>query len=192
MAGLMARLANPPERKRIAEQTIAGMAHHWTDIFVSAVASAANQPLVGLNLQQIADARCCAPIDAVFDLLLEERGAVNQLEFNQSEENLRKTLTHPLASIISDGFYVKGKPHPRLHGTFPELLGTVCRERGWMDLPTAIHKITGRPAERFGLLDRGRLAQDAALTWWSSIRHKSAARQIMEIPKSPLLAFTGS
>jgi dihydroorotase/N-acyl-D-amino-acid deacylase len=32
----------------------------------------------------------------VLDLIVEERGAVNMLEFNQSEENLRQTLTHPL------------------------------------------------------------------------------------------------
>ncbi|HZU28372.1 MAG TPA: D-aminoacylase [Bryobacteraceae bacterium] len=156
-AGLMALLAMPDQRKRIAEETIAGMAHRWTDIYVSAVASEENQPLVGMNIQEIAEARGCEPIDAVLDLLVEERGAVNQLEFNQSEENLRQTLTHSLSNVISDGFYVKGKPHPRLHGTFPELLGRVCREKRWMDLPTAIHKITGRPAERFALSDRGRL-----------------------------------
>lgn len=158
-AGLMARLAQPAERKRIARETIAGMAHRWTDIFISAVASRANQGLVGKNIQEIAGMRGCEPIDAVLDLLVEERGAVNQLEFNQSEDNLRETLTHPLSNIISDGFYVKGKPHPRLYGTFPTLLGTVCREKRWIDLPAAIHKITGRPAERFGLGDRGRIEQ---------------------------------
>ena len=98
-----------------------------------------------------------ALIEVVLDLLVEERGAVNMLEFNQSPENLRQTLTHPLSNIISDGFYVTGRPHPRLHGTFAELLGGVCRERRWMDLPEAIRKITSRPAERFGLRGRGRI-----------------------------------
>ena len=101
----------------------------------------------------IADERGCEPMDAMFDLLVEERGAVNMLEFNQSEENLRQTLTHPLSMIISDGFYVKGRPHPRLHGTFPELLGGICREKRWMDLPEAIHKITA--ASRRALRLRG-------------------------------------
>jgi dihydroorotase/N-acyl-D-amino-acid deacylase len=40
------------------------------------------------------------------------------VSFNQSEDNLRKLLTHPLCSVGSDGFYVKGRPHPRLYGTF--------------------------------------------------------------------------
>jgi dihydroorotase/N-acyl-D-amino-acid deacylase len=79
------------------------------------------------------------------------------ISFNQSEENLRDLITHPLCSIISDGFYVKGKAHPRLYGTFPELLGTVVREKAWLSLPEAIHKITGKPAARLNLTDRGLL-----------------------------------
>jgi dihydroorotase/N-acyl-D-amino-acid deacylase len=157
MGALMARLTDPPERARIARETIAGMAHRWTDLVISAVASERNRPVVGLTIQAIAELRRSEPIETVFDLLVEERGAVNMLEYNQSEENLRQALTHPLANIISDGFYVTGRPHPRLHGTFPQLLGHVCRERGWMELPEAIHKITDRPARRFGMRDRGRV-----------------------------------
>jgi dihydroorotase/N-acyl-D-amino-acid deacylase len=156
-AGLAARLADPPERARIASETVGGMVHRWTDLSISAVVSQANQPLVGLSIQTIAEARGCEPIDVVLDLLLEERGAVNMLEINQSFENLRQTLTHPLSNIISDGFYVSGRPHPRLHGTFAELLGGICREKRWLELPEAIRKITSLPAERFGLSDRGRI-----------------------------------
>jgi dihydroorotase/N-acyl-D-amino-acid deacylase len=158
-AGLVARLTDPAERAKLAAETIAGMFHQWTDLSISAVASQANQALVGKSIQAIADARGSKPIDAMFDLLVEERGAVNILEFNQSDENLRRSLTHPLAIIVSDGFYVKGRPHPRLHGTFPELLGRYCREKRWLTLPEAIHKVTARPAERFGLRDRGRIAK---------------------------------
>jgi N-acyl-D-aspartate/D-glutamate deacylase len=101
--------------------------------------------------------RGARPVDALFDLLLEEKAQVNVLEFNQSEENLRTNLNHPLSIIISDGFYVKGRPHPRLHGTFPELLGNLCRDQGWMPVETAVRKITGFPADRFGIKDRGYL-----------------------------------
>jgi N-acyl-D-aspartate/D-glutamate deacylase len=44
-----------------------------------------------------------------------------------------------------------------LHGTYPELLGKLVRERKWLDLPTAIHKSTGKAAGRLGLADRGLL-----------------------------------
>jgi N-acyl-D-amino-acid deacylase len=155
--GLAARLADAPERARIARATIAGMIHEWTELFISAVGSAANQHVVGMSIQAIAELRDCEPIDVVLDLLLEEHGAVNQLEHNQSIDNLRQALTHPISNVISDGFYVNGRPHPRLHGTFAELLGAVCRDKRWMELPEAVRKITSLPAERFGLYDRGRL-----------------------------------
>jgi dihydroorotase/N-acyl-D-amino-acid deacylase len=133
--------------------------------------------MIGRSIEFIASLRSCAPIDVVLDLLLEEQGAVNMLEFNQSEDNLRQTLTHHLSSIISDGFYVTGRPHPRLHGTFPELLGNVCREKRWLDLPEAVRKITSLPAERFHLRGRGRIlpGYDADLVVFDAMRIGSPA-----------------
>jgi len=156
-AALVQRLQDAQERSRIAAETRASMVHEWSELFVSAVGSEKNAVSVGKSLEEIAALRGCDGIDAMFDLLIEEKTQVNILEFNQSEENLRANMTHPLALIISDGFYVKGNPHPRLHGTFPELLGTFCREKGWLDLPSAIHKVTGFPAERFRMKDVGLL-----------------------------------
>ena len=71
---------------------------------------------------------------------------------------LARISRSPLATIISDGFYVKGRPHPRLHGTFPLLLGTYSRSKGWLPLSEAVHKITGKPAKRYGLRSKGSLA----------------------------------
>ncbi len=52
---------------------------------------------------------------------------------------------------------MKGKAHPRLYyrNKFPELLGKVSRDEGWLPLADAVHKITGKPAKRLGLRDRG-------------------------------------
>ncbi|MFN0171915.1 MAG: N-acyl-D-amino-acid deacylase family protein [Bryobacteraceae bacterium] len=155
---MMARLTDPDERARIRKATLAQTAQQWENIFISAVGSATNESLVGKHLSQIGDERGVEPIDAAIDLLIEEQGAVNMLSFNQSEDNLRRLLTHPLCSVISDGFFVKGRPHPRLYGTFPFLLGEICRERKWMTLEDAVHRITAKPAARFGIKDRGRLA----------------------------------
>ena len=73
----------------------------------------------------------------------------------------RSVKTAPLCSVISDGFYVNGLPHPRLYGTFPQLLGEVSREKKWMPLAEAIHKITAKPAGRLRLSDRGVLRPGA-------------------------------
>ena len=158
---MTARLTDPAERARIAAEVTASIAWRWQDVYISAVGSQANAGLVGCHLQQIADDRGCAPVDLLIDVIVEERGAVNMISFNQSDDNLRLSLTHPLSIVISDGFYVKGRPHPRLHGTFPLLLGTICRKRGWLTLEEAVHKITQRPAERFHMRDRGILRKGA-------------------------------
>jgi dihydroorotase/N-acyl-D-amino-acid deacylase len=102
------------------------------------------------------DAESCT-----MDLLVEEDALVNIVSFNQSEENLRQLITHPLCSVITDGFYVKGKAHPRLYGTYPELLGKLVRERNWLSLSEAVHKSTGKPADRLNLSDRGVLRAGA-------------------------------
>jgi N-acyl-D-amino-acid deacylase len=154
---LLARLASKVDRAAMEAEMKLTMANSWDELLMSAVGSAANARLVGRSLEELGRMWSARPIDALFDLLLEEKAQVNVLEFNQSEENLRTNLSHPLSIIISDGFYVKGRPHPRLHGTFPELLGNLCRDRGWMPIETAVRKITGFPADRFLLKDRGYL-----------------------------------
>ncbi len=156
--GLLKRLKDPASRARIRNETIAGMAHRWSDLFISAVSGTANQAIVGRSIEGLRTYDHASRSMPCSILLAEERGAVNMLEFNQSLENLRQSLAHPLSSIVSDGFYVNGRPHPRLHGTFPEFLGGICREKRWLDLPEAVRKITSLPAERFGLRGRGRIA----------------------------------
>ncbi len=156
--GMLARLADRAQRGAIAAETVAGVAQRWSDLYISAAGSPSGQDLVGRSLEDIAGMRGCEPVEAMLDVLYEERGVVNVLEFNQTEENLRQSLTHPLSAIISDGFYVTGRPHPRLHGTFPFFLGEICRNRNWVTLAEAVRKITSWPAERFRLQDRGRLA----------------------------------
>jgi dihydroorotase/N-acyl-D-amino-acid deacylase len=158
---LLARLTNPVERRAIANETEASIERTWSDVLISGLQTPANQALVGLTIAEIAAQRAVEPIDAVIDLLIEEQAAVQMISFNQSEPNLRALLTHPLCTVISDGFYVKGRPHPRLYGTFPALLGRYCRELKWFTLEEAVHKITGKPARRFGLGGRGLLEPGA-------------------------------
>ncbi|MBI1895427.1 MAG: D-aminoacylase [Acidobacteria bacterium] len=178
---LLARLADPAARRGIARETVENLAWSWEDIFISAGPADA----VGKTISQIAGARACQPVDAVLDLIAEQRGEVNMLSFNQSEQNLRQTLAHPLSIIISDGFYVRGRPHPRLFGTFPRFLGDYVRESGLLPLPEAIRKITDAPACRFGLRGRGRLVEGgfADITVFDADRIGSPATY--EVPELP-------
>jgi N-acyl-D-amino-acid deacylase len=63
--------------------------------------------------------------------------------------------------IGSDGLPHDVHPHPRLWGTFPRVLGHYCREVGLFALETAVRKMTGLSAARFGLAGRGILAKGA-------------------------------
>ena len=74
---------------------------------------------------------------------------------NMSEDDMRRMLRHPAVMVGSDGLPHDPRPHPRLWGTFPRVLGQFCREEGLLDLTTAVHKMTGLPAATIGLRDRG-------------------------------------
>ncbi len=154
---LLSRLGEDEIRRKILNEMRNAVSRPWEDVTISSVESEKNADVVGRTVVQIAESRNVDPEDCVLDLLKEENAEVNIISFNQSEVNLRQLITHPLCSVITDGFYVKGKPHPRLHGTYPELLGTLVREHGWMSLPDAIHKSSGKPADRLRLSDRGLL-----------------------------------
>lgn len=77
--------------------------------------------------------------------------------FSMDEADVERILAHPQTMVGSDGLPHDRFPHPRLWGTFPRVLGYYGRERGLFPLETAIHKMTGLSADRFGLRDVGRI-----------------------------------
>jgi N-acyl-D-amino-acid deacylase len=75
--------------------------------------------------------------------------------FTMDEADVRTVLAHPTTMIGSDGVPAGGKPHPRLYGCFPRVLGHYVRDEKVLDLATAIHRMTGMSARKFQLVDRG-------------------------------------
>lgn len=75
--------------------------------------------------------------------------------FQMHEDDMRRIMSHPYCMIGSDGLPSDNRPHPRLWGTFPRVLGRYARDLGLFPLETAIHKMTGLSAAKFGLIDRG-------------------------------------
>jgi N-acyl-D-amino-acid deacylase len=88
-------------------------------------------------------------------LLAEEGQRAWVVQFSMAEADVRTVLAHPTTMIGSDGLPSGGKPHPRLWGCFPRVLGRYVRRERVLDLATAIHRMTGLPATKFGLRDRG-------------------------------------
>jgi N-acyl-D-amino-acid deacylase len=93
------------------------------------------------NIPQLEAARRLQPAGAIYHSI--------------SEEDMRRILRHPATMIGSDGLPNDPRPHPRLWGTFPRILGHYSREEKLFPLSEAIHKMTGMPAQRFGLSERG-------------------------------------
>jgi len=71
--------------------------------------------------------------------------------FAMDEKDVSRILAHPLTVVGSDGLAHDECPHPRLWGSFPRVLGRYSREQGLFSLETAIHKMTGLSASRYGL-----------------------------------------
>jgi N-acyl-D-amino-acid deacylase len=78
--------------------------------------------------------------------------------FLMNEDDVQRILAFDETMIGSDGIPVGEKPHPRLWGTFPRVLGHYSRDLGLFPLETAVWKMTGLTARNFGLPERGTLA----------------------------------
>jgi N-acyl-D-aspartate/D-glutamate deacylase len=106
--------------------------------------------LAGRMLAEIARDWGIAQIEAA--RRLQPAGAIYH---SISEEDMRRILRYPATMIGSDGLPNDPMPHPRLWGTFPRVLGRYSRDEKLFPLAEAVHKMTGMPAKRFGLIDRG-------------------------------------
>ncbi|MDN3202841.1 N-acyl-D-amino-acid deacylase family protein [Algoriphagus sediminis] len=85
-------------------------------------------------------------------------GGTGTIYHAMDEMDVEKIMAHPMTMIGSDGRLSEpgnGHPHPRAYGTFPRILGYYVREKGVLSLEEAIHKMTGMPAQRLGLANRG-------------------------------------
>jgi N-acyl-D-amino-acid deacylase len=75
--------------------------------------------------------------------------------FMMDEADVQRVLAFAPSMVGSDGLPHDSHPHPRLWGTFPRVLGHYSRALGLFDLETAVRKMTGLSAARFGLKGRG-------------------------------------
>ncbi len=82
------------------------------------------------------------------------------IQFIIDEADVETNLLHADMMVGSDGIPdLKGKPHPRLFGTFPKILGHYVRERGLMSLPEAVRRMTSLSAATFGMASRGQVRE---------------------------------
>ncbi len=101
------------------------------------------------------------PADVIHQVLTAPQGDRTVcIQFLMAEDDIETNLRHPRMMVGSDGIpELDGKPHPRLYGTFPRVLGHYVRERGVCDLADIVQRMTSLACDRFGLVDRGRIAE---------------------------------
>ncbi|MBA3891064.1 MAG: D-aminoacylase [Gemmatimonadaceae bacterium] len=127
-----------------------------------------NRELEGRRLADWARSRGLVPSPQVgADLLIEAMltGGAGAVYHVMSEDDVRRIMAHPHATIASDGGLTRpgdGTPHPRAYGTFPRVLARYVREQQVMTLEQAVMKMTSLPAARLRLGDRGRIAEGLA------------------------------
>ena len=80
---------------------------------------------------------------------------------NSGEPEAEELAAHPGFMCGSDGIYLGSQPHPRGWGSFARVLARYCRDSGSMSWGQAAWKLSGHPAERFSIPDRGRLTAGA-------------------------------
>lgn len=129
-------------------------------IFVTSVKTEKNQDAVGLSLTQLGELRGKDPYEATFDLLYEEENAVGMVDFYGTEEHVQLFMKRPEMNACTDGL-LGGKPHPRVYGAFPRILGKYVREDKALTLEEAVYKMTKKPATAFNMTGRGEIREGA-------------------------------
>ncbi len=168
---LIERLKDPATRARIRTDMLTPSDrwdNEWQEIpgpeavLVGVVHNSQLLPLQGKTLAEIAKTWHKEPMDALFDLLIEDHGLTSVAVFGMSEPDVSLALQQPWVSVDNDssgtspeGILGREHPHPRAYGTFPRILRKYVREEHKLTLEDAIRKFTALPAQRMRFADRG-------------------------------------
>ena len=174
-AKLIQRLQDPAMRARIRKDMMTRSTewdNEWQEIpgpeavMIGVVQNPKLVPLQGKTLADVARLWNKDPIDALFDLLIEDKAFTEVAVFGMSEPDVVLALQQPWVAVDNDssgtspeGLLGQEHPHPRAYGTFPRILRKYVREEKKLALEDAIRKFTSLPAQRMRLTDRGVLKQ---------------------------------
>jgi N-acyl-D-amino-acid deacylase len=170
-AKLIERLQDPATRARIRKDMLTPSQdwdNEWNEIpgpesvLITAVQNPKLLPLQGKTLAEVAKLWNKDPMDALFDLLIEDQAFTGVAVFGMSEDDVAFALLQPWVSANNDssgaspeGLLGQEHPHPRAYGTFPRILRKYVREEKKLTLEDAIRKFSALAAQRMHFTDRG-------------------------------------
>ena len=174
-AKLIERLKDPATRARIRKDMLTPSKewdNEWMEIpgpeavMICVVQNPKLLPMQGKRLSEVAKMWNKGPMDALFDLLIEDNAFTSVAVFGMSEPDVVLALQQPWVAIDNDssgasleGILGQEHPHPRAYGTFPRILRKYVREEKKLTLEDAIRKFSALPAQRMRLIDRGVLKE---------------------------------
>lgn len=125
-----------------------------------------DKSLAGKSLADVARSRGMEPTfenAAEVAMDIQAKGGCSCIYHAISEPDIARIMRSPYTMIASDGeITIPGSeeiPHPRGNGTFARVLGRYVRDRNVLTLENAIWKMSGFPATRLKLKDRGFLVE---------------------------------
>ena len=124
------------------------------------IASSESGAFEGKTLAEVARELGKSEFDTLIHILISERLTPTMIIFLMDEDDVQRVMRDERTAIGSDSLApgAGGKPHPRMFGTFPRVLGRYARDLGVLSLQAAIYKMTALPAKIFGLHDMGVIA----------------------------------
>lgn len=126
----------------------------WENIIISSIEADEYKDYEGESVKEIASSIGKEPDETAFELLVKANGNVTMVIHWGEEDDITKAMQSPYHMVGSDSIF-GGKPHPRLSGTQPRVLGRYVRELKVLTLEEAIHHMTGAVAQLLRLKDRG-------------------------------------
>ena len=163
------RLAQPEMRAKIAEEMKASldmskpcgwesMLRHGGGPAGALVVYCPNTPQwEGMNLEQIADRMGTDPVEAAFEVITANGGSDLACYAAISDDDIKTILLHPATMVGADSIPPAegAKAHPRSFGTHGRIIAKYVMEEKVLSLETAVHKMAGMPAARYGLQAKG-------------------------------------
>jgi N-acyl-D-amino-acid deacylase len=129
----------------------------WADVRLGAFSAMDNLQWESRTLAEVMRETGNDAVDVICDLLLTENLGVAQVTSGPWSETLPHFVRHPVGMVGTDSTFLGEKPSPRTYGSFPRILGQFVRDEQLLSLEEAVRKMTGAPAARLGLTNRGLL-----------------------------------
>lgn len=162
---LLNKLGDAEYREQLKELTESGREPGWEskialigyeNVIISSAIDPQLKQYEGMSIPEAAAILHMTEFQVVLYAVVTDEGKTNVIMFQQSEVDLNKVLSSRLHMIGSDSIpRAGGKPHPRMYGSFPRVIGRLARQDGLMLLEEAVRKATSFTAQRFGIQDRG-------------------------------------